>query len=213
MTRLIEKVTAFVTRRSDRGSELLLFEHPYGGIQIPAGTVEVGEALELAVLREAREETGLENLEIRQSLGAREETFGSNECVIALPATVYARPDASSFDWARLPRGAMVARLREEKEFVQVSYVEWDKYLAPSFVTMQITGWVQEDLLAYSASRHFYVLECLSSTDARWSVDTDNHRFSCFWSPVDNLPVLIPFQEAWLSIFINWYNSPIEPAR
>ena len=211
MRRLIEKVTAFVTRRSDRGSELLLFEHPHAGIQIPAGTVEADEALDLAVLREAREETDLQNLEIRQYLGARQETLEPDECIIGSPATVYARPDESSFDWARLPRGAMVKRLREEKGFVQVSYIEWDKYLAPSYITMQITGWVQEELLAYSVSRHYYVLECHTATRARWAVDTDNHRFTCFWSPVDNLPVLVTYQEEWLAIFINWYNSPIEP--
>ena len=34
-----EKVTAFVIRTANHRAELLLFEHPYAGIQIPAGTV------------------------------------------------------------------------------------------------------------------------------------------------------------------------------
>jgi 8-oxo-dGTP pyrophosphatase MutT (NUDIX family) len=63
-----EKVVAYITD----GEKLLVFSHPYhpeAGIQVPAGTVEEGESLDEAVLREAREETGLDNLEIRSYLG------------------------------------------------------------------------------------------------------------------------------------------------
>lgn len=63
----IDKVTAFITR--DPGDdtsrrELLVFDHsnPLAGTQLPAGTVEPGENPADAVLREAREETGLEGL-------------------------------------------------------------------------------------------------------------------------------------------------------
>jgi ADP-ribose pyrophosphatase YjhB (NUDIX family) len=57
MTTGIEKVTAFVTRTLNGRRELLLFQHPYAGIQIPAGTVEPGEAPEAAAIRETQEET------------------------------------------------------------------------------------------------------------------------------------------------------------
>lgn len=66
-----EKVVAYITD----GDRLLVFRHtryPEAGIQVPAGTVEEGESLDKAVLREAREETGLGNLEIRSYLGVRE---------------------------------------------------------------------------------------------------------------------------------------------
>jgi 8-oxo-dGTP pyrophosphatase MutT (NUDIX family) len=69
-SRITEKVIAYITS-ADR---LLVFAHPYhpeAGIQVPAGTVEPGEPIEAAVLREAREETGLEELEIRAYLGAQ----------------------------------------------------------------------------------------------------------------------------------------------
>lgn len=54
----IQKVLAYITRRD----ELLVFTHrdfPEAGVQVPAGTVEEGETLDAAVLREVHEETGL----------------------------------------------------------------------------------------------------------------------------------------------------------
>ena len=66
-----EKVIAYITC----GDKLLVFSHPRypeAGIQVPAGTVEEGEPLEEAVLREAREETGLKGLRTQSYLGVRE---------------------------------------------------------------------------------------------------------------------------------------------
>jgi 8-oxo-dGTP diphosphatase len=66
-----EKVIAYITR----GNKLLVFSHPHhpeAGIQVPAGTIEEGESPRDAVLREAREETGLHDLAIRAFLGVRE---------------------------------------------------------------------------------------------------------------------------------------------
>jgi 8-oxo-dGTP diphosphatase len=68
---MVHKVLAYITD----GEKLLVFSHPHhpeAGIQVPAGTVEEGESLREAVLREAREETGLDDLEIRSYLGVRE---------------------------------------------------------------------------------------------------------------------------------------------
>lgn len=63
----IDKVAAFITRDPERDPgrrELLVFDHsnPLAGTQVPAGTVEPGEELAVAALREAREESGLEGL-------------------------------------------------------------------------------------------------------------------------------------------------------
>ena len=65
------KAVAYITR----GDQLLVFSHPAfpeAGIQVPAGTIEPGEAPEDAVLREAHEETGLSGLAVRSFLGIRE---------------------------------------------------------------------------------------------------------------------------------------------
>jgi 8-oxo-dGTP diphosphatase len=68
MTPVIHKVFAYITHQ-DR---LLVFRHtdfPEAGIQVPAGTVMTNEELEVAVLREAEEETGLGDLRIKSYLG------------------------------------------------------------------------------------------------------------------------------------------------
>ena len=58
-----QKVLAYVLRRGPDGRrQLLVFDHrdyPDAGTQVPAGTVEPGEAIEAALWRELLEESGL----------------------------------------------------------------------------------------------------------------------------------------------------------
>jgi ADP-ribose pyrophosphatase YjhB (NUDIX family) len=59
---------AYITR----GTDLLIFrhpDHPEAGLQVPGGTIESGESPEDAVMREAREETGLPDLRLVRFLG------------------------------------------------------------------------------------------------------------------------------------------------
>jgi tRNA (cmo5U34)-methyltransferase len=61
MPEFVEKVFAYITYQD----KLLVFRHtryPEAGIQVPAGTVEIGEDPLVAARREATEETGLINL-------------------------------------------------------------------------------------------------------------------------------------------------------
>ncbi len=63
-----EKVYSYITHRT----RLLLFVErgfPEGGIQVPGGTPVIGEDPRDTALREAKEETGLESLELVQYLG------------------------------------------------------------------------------------------------------------------------------------------------
>ncbi len=66
--RIEEKVFAYITK----GNRLLVFtERGFErfGLQVPAGSKNEGEPLELAVLREAKEETGLKSLRLVKHLG------------------------------------------------------------------------------------------------------------------------------------------------
>jgi 8-oxo-dGTP pyrophosphatase MutT (NUDIX family) len=197
---VVEKVTAFITRESEHGCDLLLFEHPYAGIQIPAGTVEEGETPEEAVIREAHEETGLAPLSVQRYLGCRDETVGPEERIIAKPSTVYARPDETSFDWAHLPRGAVVTVKRSAAGFSQVTYVEVDRWPNPQYATMEITGWVPEEVLSESKRRHFFHLQFEGESEERWITYSDSHFFTLFWASVRALPEIIPPQAGWLQV-------------
>lgn len=57
----VKKVYGYVTREIEGKLQLLVFQHPVpeAGIQIPKGTVEPGEDIKNAVIRETKEETGL----------------------------------------------------------------------------------------------------------------------------------------------------------
>ena len=57
------RVAAYVIRRLGDGVELLVFDHegiPEAGTQVPAGGIRPTESLREAVLREVREESGLD---------------------------------------------------------------------------------------------------------------------------------------------------------
>jgi 8-oxo-dGTP pyrophosphatase MutT (NUDIX family) len=200
----LHKVTVFITRTAPSGQLLALFQHPYAGIQIPAGTVDPGEMPEAAAFREAAEETGLADLTLLRSLGSRNEVLPANQRVVFERTTVYARPDLGSFDWAILPRGATVNLARETTRpggsFSHVTYLEYDNLDDPRYVTYQITGWVPSQRLTDRRVRHFFHFEYHGAQSEPWWVETDNHRFRLFWAPLDALPEIVAPQRPWLEM-------------
>lgn len=69
--RIVPKVFAYVVQHG-RLLTLLCPGDIYGGVQVPAGTIETGESPLEAVLRETREETGLDDLRVTAFLGRRQ---------------------------------------------------------------------------------------------------------------------------------------------
>ncbi len=200
MAEVLEKVTAFVLRSSAAGQDLLLFEHPTAGIQIPAGTVEIDEAPRDAVLRETREETGLTTVAIQQDLGVVDTQLPDDERAIRATTAVYARPTVESFDWARLRRGLRVRQERQREGFAHITYAEWDQVEDPTYISYQITGWVPAQTLATVERRHFFLLRCSGASPERWTVIDTPHRFTLFWAPLTALPAIVRPQAAWLTM-------------
>ena len=198
MTNLIKKVTAFVTRETDLGLELLLFEHPFAGIQIPAGTVESNESPEEAVLREVREETGLAAVELQTHLGTDIEELPASQRVTIPPATVYARPDLTSFDWISIRWAVHVNIDRQESDFTQITFIENDREPNPNYTSLQITGWVPNKFLATALQRDFYHLVFTGESPQNWEIYSDYYTFRPFWAPLNNLPSIIAPQDQWL---------------
>jgi|SRR5690625_2310389 len=62
----IKKAYGYITRVKDGKTQVLVFRHPIAeaGIQIPKGTVKPNENTYNAVIREVKEETGLEVFEV-----------------------------------------------------------------------------------------------------------------------------------------------------
>jgi 8-oxo-dGTP pyrophosphatase MutT (NUDIX family) len=200
MQPIAEKVTAFVTRVAAQGAELLVFEHPSAGFQLPAGTVEADEPHAAAAAREAREETGLLDLPPGRFLKAIPETLPDDHYLIAATTRVYSRPDLTSFDWASIRRGILVRCHRAGPEFSHVTYVERDRRTEPAEVTYQITGWVPTTAITRQVTRYFYHFPYHGQTPASWWVDTDNHRFRLFWTPLTQLPSIVAPQRWWVNI-------------
>ena len=68
MAKMVHKVVPIVLRRREQ-LEILAFRHPQAGTQLVKGTLEAGEKVEDATLRELAVESGIENAAVVRPLG------------------------------------------------------------------------------------------------------------------------------------------------
>ena len=197
---MLQKVTAFILRPAPGGKEILLIRHPYAGYQFPAGTVNISETPEAAVMREVAEETGMAKLPIEKALGHRDTIMPADKAVLIAPTTVFSRPDPSSFDWIKLEPGMWLDVLRKQSGYTQINYIEPDQLPNPNYTTYQITGWVPDEVLSNLQRRYFFRFQYRGQTPVSWKVNTDHHTFTLSWFPLDDLPEIISPQDKWLEV-------------
>ncbi|MCP5099521.1 MAG: NUDIX domain-containing protein [Chloroflexi bacterium] len=201
----VYKVTAFITRRVTNETQLLVFQHPTAGIQLPAGTVETGELAETAVLREITEETGLTQLKIVRHLGRWENELAPGECIIAMPIRPLLSPDPNALPFQKqFSRGITVNDEGKVGAYTKISYIEYDQVPNPTCVAFKITGYVPHDAVRMKKTRDFYHVTCEEETAVRWTHPGDqNHTFTPFWTPLTPKPTLVPGQDKWLNFTYN----------
>ncbi len=197
----VHKVTAFITRTGPQGQpQLLLFQHPQAGVQIPAGTVDEGEDWQTAVLREASEETGLTQLTIQRYLGQIENELEPDEMILNRDSQIFSQPDEQSLPFQPLfTRGNTFKVGERNGRFRQITYLEYDQLPNPRAITLYVVGWLPEDSLSQHKTRHYVHLICQEDTQDRWSLPGDNnHIFSPFWADLQPKPSIISPQNRWL---------------
>jgi 8-oxo-dGTP pyrophosphatase MutT (NUDIX family) len=194
----VGKVTAFVMQQREGADELLLLYHPYAGIQLPAGTVELGEDPSAAALREAQEETGLTDLTWGGMLGTVQEKLPAGRAIMALTTPVYTTPDLRSSARAQLRLGLVVELVRAAGDFLQVRFIENNRYPDPEYLTFELLGWVPAVSVTEEVIRHFAWFTAPASTPSSWTHFDDFHNFTLRWHRLDALPELVAPQAPWL---------------
>jgi 8-oxo-dGTP pyrophosphatase MutT (NUDIX family) len=199
----VEKVAAFVTRDPDplraadplgdpasgHDRQLLVFRHPNprAGIQVPAGTVEPGESLHAAVLREAAEETGLADLAIVGDPIRAPLELADDEWYLVLHAG--GRELLTALDLDR----PVVRVAHEEPDRLLLAGTRWsgepiEWWAAPSLVTRDVRRW----LFHLAAPPH---------TPDRWQHTFDTpDPWHFYWIPATAEPLLVGPQSAWLAL-------------
>jgi 8-oxo-dGTP pyrophosphatase MutT (NUDIX family) len=189
------KVTALTTSKA---GELLIFEHPTAGRQLPAGSVEPGEELEAAVRREILEESGLIAEGPMERLGVLETTLGPEKGVMKKTSHLFDDPECTKQQEVFIRRGVTVKTVERGPTAMRLRYDEIDHNQTPPKLLYTKQGWAPADCVADKMSRALYHVRYDGVTESRWQHAADDHVFTLFWVPLKPRPQLIAGQQEWL---------------
>lgn len=199
---VLGKVTAYVTRGAGNDRELLVFQHPTAGVQVPAGTVERGEAFDDAALREACEETGIARLTIVRMLGERMRVMPGEMRGVLETVDLRAAPfsDAATTG-ERLRNGLPVRVIEQSGGYARVSYEERDYTIDPPPVTLRTEGWAPSSAFTRTEVRRFYHMTPDVETPERWTVEDEGRVLELYWAPLSQAIGLFGVHGEWLAEF------------
>jgi len=199
--KVVEKVTAFITRWQGDGPELLVLQHPLTGLQLPAGTVEFNETLENALLREVAEEVDLVDIKIVECFGSIESTLSGKERVVLLMTKLFSSPTFdSSSEGYMLERGSQVRVTDNIGKFSGVLCDPLDSHEQPPVRRQNVSGYIRSSVLGTQIRRHMFQLKPTACIPDVWQTEADGHVFEFCWLKLDPRPVLHPDHSKWLDL-------------
>lgn len=191
------KVTAFVTRDSEAGREVLTFLHPLGGRQVPAGSVEDGEEPVESAKREVWEETGVGGFEHVALLRVKM-TIAEGSGYLTKAQVLRTEPQTSAPGGEQLPRGYKVVINKRSQGWLYVSHRTYDFNVTPATVLAEISGWVPGGVVATTLERHYFHITVAAGGLHTWIRAADGHLFQVEWLPLTPPPALVEGQQEWL---------------
>ncbi len=197
---MFEKITAFILRLTQPVPEILVFEHPASGLQLPAGTVEIGEEPEMAVLRKVFEETELKQIEVVRKVTETHQFISPDEAYLMETLRCYAWPAQSAQRFGPLFTRGMRFQVFERKVgFTRILYEGYDLEKKTDKSSTMIEGWLPTSSLTREIRRYFYLVKVLTETPQSWSFLNDRgYTIQLKWMPLTPAPQLNEEQTDWL---------------